>query len=125
MSETKEEGSVKSDFVSSVLFDILVTVVTCGFYNLMVQNRQMKAVNYMLKQAKYSFWHWFLFSILTCGIYHIYYEYKMAGDLNSVLNDKSPNFQLIILGLSVFGMSVLADAIMQDKINKHFGFEHI
>lgn len=125
MSDTKPDYTVTSQFVSSIVFDIIVTLVTCGIYNLFIQNRQINALNYLLNQAKYSFWKWFLFTIITCGIYHIYHEYLMAGDINSLIEDKSPNFQPMILLLAVFGLPIVADAIMQSKLNKHFGFEQI
>lgn len=125
MSEFKPEDYIKSEFVSSVLFDIILTIITCGIFNLFVQHRQIKAVNYMIKSHKYNFWKWLFFSIITCGIYHVYYEYMMAGDLNSVIEDKSPNFQPMVLILAIFAMPVIADAIMQSKINKHFGFEQV
>ena len=82
-------------------------------------------MNFMLKKEKYSFWKWLFFTIITCTIYHAYFEYMMAGDLNSVVEDKSPNFQPLVLILSILGLMVIADAIMQSKINKHFGFDQV
>lgn len=122
---TKLDRRETTNFVSSIIFDIIITIITCGIYNLFIQNRQIKALNYLLQSEKYFFWKWFLYSIITCGIYHIYHEYVMAGDINSIVEDKSPNFQPIILVLAVMGLPIVADAIMQNKLNKHFGFEQI
>ncbi len=125
MSENKTYDPATSDFVSSIIFDILVTLITCGIYYFFIQYRQIRALNYMLKINKYAFGKWLLFSIITCGIYHIYHEYIMAGDINSVIEDKSPNFQPTMLLLAIIGLPMIADAIMQSKINKHFGFEQV
>lgn len=125
MAEYKTTDPAATEFVSSIIFDILVTLVTCGIYYFFIQYRQIRALNYMLKAHKYSFGRWLLFAIITCGIYHIYHEYIMAGDINSVVEDKSPSFQPTILVLAIFALPIVADAIMQDKINKHFGFEQI
>lgn len=109
-------------FISNIFLDILITILTCGIYNLFIQYRQIQAVNYLLGQSKYSFMKWGVFSLLTCFIYHIYFEYSMAGDINESVKDKSPNLQAIVLGLSLMGLPIIADAIIQDKINRHFGY---
>jgi hypothetical protein len=49
----------------------------------------------------------------------------MAGDIESAVTEKTPNFQMIMLVLALFGLTIVADAVMQSKINKHFGFEQI
>lgn len=112
-------------YVSSIIFDILVTIVTCGIYYFFIQHRQIQALNHMLGRPKYSFIKWLLFTIITCGIYHLYHEYIMAGDIAQVIGEKSSNFQLLMLALAIVGLPMIADAIMQDKLNKHFGFDQL
>lgn len=112
------------EFVSSIAADIFFTLITCGIYNLFVQNRQIKALNYMLKGNKYSFIKWLLLAICTCGLYHIYHQYIMSKDLDFVSGGKNPNLPVISLVLTFFGLSILADAFIQNVINEYFGAQH-
>ncbi len=109
-----------SEFTSSIIADILLTLITCGIYYFFIQNRQIKALNQMLKRPKYSFGAWLFFSIITCGIYHIYHEYIMAQDINEASGNKNPNLPVISLLLTIMALPIVADAIMQSEINKYF-----
>ena len=112
-------------FTSSIVKDIILSLITCGIYYLFWQERQMKAVNYLLDEDKYSFIKWFLFTIITCGIYHIYYEYIFGQSIMEAQRrlDRpvSANLHLLSVGLAIFGLNIVADAIQQDEINKLFG----
>ena len=112
-------------YASSIVKDIILSVITCGIYYLFWQAREMKAVNYLLEEDRYSFIKWFFLTIITCGIYHIYYEYIIAQsimDVQRLLNRPvSNNLHLLSVGLAVFGLNIVADAIQQDEINKLFG----
>lgn len=112
-----------SEFTSSIIADILLTLVTCGIYYFFIQNRQIKALNHMLNRPKYSFGTWLLFSILTCGIYHVYHEYIMAQDINIVSGHKLSHLPVISLILTIMALPIIADAIMQSEINKHFNYD--
>ena len=79
----------------------------------------------MLSKKKYSFLKWLLLSVVTIGIYHIYHQYILATDLNNATGNKNPNLPFISLILTAFAMTVVADAIMQSVINKHFGFDQL
>lgn len=101
---------------------IVLTLLTCGIYNLFWNARQFRAMNVLLGSEEYRFWRWFLLTIVTCGIYHIYYEYKMGTDLHTYLTGAgrpvNPNLALIALVLSIFGLTIVADAIYQGELNK-------
>lgn len=110
-----------SEHVRSIGKDIIFTILTCGLFNIYVQSRQIKAVNAMMREEKYNFLHWSLFTLLTCGIYHIYHEYRKSTDIALTMKDHDRNEGLVSLLLTIFGMSLIADAIQQTHINRHFG----
>ena len=101
---------------------IIFSVITCGIYNVYWNYRQMKAMNALLGREEFSFGRWALLTFLSCGIYHIYYEYRMGNELQIWLtqNNRPVNPQLAIIGLllSVFGLTVVADAVYQQELNK-------
>ena len=110
-----------SEHVRSIVTDLILTVITCGLFNLYVQYVQIRAVNSMIKQEKYSFAAWFIFTIITCGLYHIYHEYRVTTDICKCLNRSDSNEPLIHILLSVMGLSFVADAIQQSLINQYYG----
>lgn len=114
-------GIPQSEHVRQIGKDIVFTILTCGLFNLYVQSRQMKAVNQMLKEEKYHFLHWFLLTLITCGIYHIYHEYRKTTDIALVMKDHDQNEALVSLLLTIFGMSLIVDAIQQTHINRYYG----
>ena len=119
MSEAK---ALSSEHHVDVAAGIIFSVVTCGLYNVYWNDRQMKAMNALLGRAEFSFGRWLLLSVLSCGIYHIYYEYRMGSELQEWLtqNGRPVNPHLAVIGLilSMFGLTVLADAVYQHELNK-------
>ena len=109
------------EYVRNIALDILLTLLTCGLYNFYVQYKQMEAMNALLRHEKYSFAMWAVLSIITCGLYHIYHEYRMSLDIVEKVQGTSPQLPLISLVLSAFGLWIIADAIQQVEINRHFG----
>jgi hypothetical protein len=112
-------------YTSSIVKDIILSIITCGIYYLFWQAREMGAVNYLLEEGKYNFWKWFLLTIITCGIYHIYYEYILAQSIMEVQGrlgrPVSNNLHILSVVLAIFGLNIVADAIQQDEINRLFG----
>lgn len=106
-----------------ILMSVILTIVTCGIYGFFWQAHQISTVNMLLKQEKYSFWRWLIFSLLTCGLYHIYYEYVMGQDIFEIqvkLGFPAPNNNLSIMSLvlSLVGLAIIVDAIQQNELNK-------
>lgn len=120
MSEYPKNFSV-SQFTRDIAFDIILTIITLGIFNLYVNYKQMEAVNFMLKVEKYSFLKWFLLSLVTCGLYHLYHEYVMAEDIAKHVGREGGTDGLICLVLCLFGLPVVADAIQQHHINNFYG----
>lgn len=110
-----------NDYVRSIVVDVLLTVFLCGLWNIWVQARQMKAVNFMLRQEKYSFWKWAGLTLITCTLWHIYHEYCLSRDIANLKGMPQSDKPLIHLVLSIFGLSVVVDALQQSEINEYFG----
>lgn len=108
-------------FVRNIIFDIILTLITCWIYNVYVNVQQIKAVNHMLGSQKYSPLKWFIFTILTCGIYHIYHEYILSRDICNCIGRPDSSEPLAHLVLSLFGLSLVADALQQNIINSYYG----
>lgn len=111
-----------SDHHISIAAGIVLSIITCGLYNIYWNYRQFQAMNTLLGREEYKFWPWLLLSIVTCGIYHIYYEYKMGSDLYTWLKeqgkDPNPNLPVIGLVLACLGLTVISDAVYQNEFNK-------
>jgi len=110
------------EFHMDIALGIVLSLVTCGLYNVYWNYRQMLALNALLGREEYDFAKWLLLSIVTCGLYHIYYEYRMGSDIYAWLKEHgreaSDNLPLIGLVLSLFGLTVIADAVYQHELNK-------
>lgn len=113
--------NVPSQFVRPIGWDIIWTLLTCGLYNLHVQNEQMKALNSMLNQEKYQFWPWAAFTLVTCGIYHVYHEYRMMLDLSLVTKKGGSTEAFMCAAFAAFGLHIIADCIQQTYINEYYG----
>ena len=120
--QTQNEGFEKSNYDLSIPVYLILTLITCGIFNLYWNYKQMEACNYLLKRQDFKFAYWILFSILTCGIYHIFYQYKMGSaiveiqrNINKPIFDSLP---IISCFVTIFGLSVVVDCIHQHEINK-------
>jgi hypothetical protein len=114
-----------SDHVRSIVLDLVLTLLLCGLWNLVVQHRQMRAVNAMLKQDRYHFIPWLFFSLITCGLYHIYHEYRKSSDICHVMGTPDSSEPVISVLLTALGFHVVADAIQQTHINRFYGSEKL
>ena len=114
----------KGPYASNIALDIVLSIITCGIYWLFWQARQIRALNYMLKEQRFSFLLWFLVSLITCFLFNIYYEYIMAQAIVEIQKKqgKTPSNDLPVLSLvlSIFGLHIITDAIQQNEINKLF-----
>jgi hypothetical protein len=113
---------LSTEYRLDVAAGIIFSVITCGLFNIYWNYRQMKALNVLLGREEFHFLKWLILSILSCGLYHIYYEYRMGVELQAWLtqNGYKVNENLAMLGLilSVFGLTVIADAVYQHELNK-------
>ena len=113
---TREEAT------SNIVVDIILSLVTCGIYNLFWQARQFRVLNAFLGDTRFKFWPWLLLSIVTCGIYHLYFEYVMGNTIMDIQRERGAkvagNLGITSLFLGIFGLLVVADAIQQHEINQ-------
>jgi hypothetical protein len=106
----------------SIPLYLILTIITCGLFNLYWNYRQMEACNEMLGRREFDFWIWFLLCLVTCGIWHIIYQYKMGSVIVDIQRRMGrPVFDtlpLISVLVTVFGMSIVVDCIHQMELNK-------
>src|SRR5687767_134718 len=114
-----------SEHIMNIVLSLVLTLVTCGLYNLYWQHRQMLAVNDLLGETKYQFWPWLLFTLVTLGLYHVYHEYRMSEDIARLTRPEQKHDGLIAILLTVFGLPFVADAIQQSYINAYFGDDRL
>lgn len=107
--------------VRNIAVDLVLTLITCGLFNLWVQHKQMLALNLMLNEERYNFWMWLLLSIVTLGLYHIYHEFRKSEDLARIFRQPPTQDGILTVVLVVFVLGWVADAIQQSKINTYFG----
>jgi len=120
---TTTDPNLKGLFVRNIGLDLVLTVLTCGLFNIYVQYKQMQALNYLLGKPKYEFVSWALLCAITCGLYHIYHEYRKSSDLAILLKDTNSLEPIITIVLTVMAFSIVADAIQQYHINRYFGHQ--
>lgn len=112
----------RAGYYLSIPLYLILTLVTCGIFNLYWNYRQMEACNGLLDRIEFRFGYWILFSLLTCGIYHIYYQYKMGSAIVEIQRTcRKPVFdQLPVISVivTVLGLSIVVDCIHQHEINK-------
>ncbi len=101
---------------------IILTLLTCGLFNLYWNYRQMKACNYLLGREEFSFWAWLLLTIITCGIYHVFYQYKMGTAIGEIQHSRGlyifENLPIISVVVTIIGLPFVVDCIHQNEINK-------
>ena len=112
----------KSNYYLSIPLYLILTLLTCGLFNLYWNYLQMEVCNNLLMRIEFRFGYWLLFSILTCGIYHIFYQYKMGSALVEIQSNRNkPLFDglpVISVVVTVLGLSIVVDCIHQHEINK-------
>ena len=108
-------------FKSAVAMDMILVLITCGIYDLFWQYRQIRFVNVVSGEIKFSFLKWLIFTILTCGLYNFYHEYVMGREI-VVLQEKcgaaqNEDLPLLSIILCAVSLGIITDAIQQREIN--------
>lgn len=101
---------------------IILTILTCGLFNIYWNYKQMQACNDLLERDEFIFWKWCLLIIITCGIYHIFYQYKMGSSIVEIQDDKGmpafTNLPILSVAISILALPFVVDCIHQHEINK-------
>ena len=118
----KPGNSLGSEHFISIPLYLVLTILTCGIFNVYWNYRQMQACNELLGRKEFDFWLWVLLSIITCFIYHIFYQYKMGQAIVEIQKLKNKNIfenlPVISVIVTVLGLSIVVDCIHQNEINK-------
>lgn len=109
-----------SEHIRNIALDVVLSVVTCGLYYLYWHYKQLEAVNAVIGEDRFSFVKWLLLTLLTCGLWHIYHEYMLSQAVSVALGRNDDSDALVALVLSVFQLSIVADAIRQSQLNGFF-----
>lgn len=105
----------------SIPLCIVLSIVTCGIYGIIWFINITDDTNTVSNTQGTTGIVAFLLSIVTCGIYSLYWCYKQGEKLDAAKNEKgiiSSNSGILYLVLSIFGLSIVAWALMQDSLNK-------
>ena len=106
---------------SSVAKDVILSLLTCGIWDVIWQYRQMRTVNLLLGYEEFHFVKWLIFTILTCGLYHLYHEYLMGRAIVRIQHKyglpPSESLPAISLVLALVSLGIITDAIQQKELN--------
>ncbi len=103
----------------SVAMCIVLTLVTCGiygFYWMYCIHRDVQEVCSYPMQTEGGMV--IVFTLLTCGIYGVYWCYKMGQFLDEARGTPGGSQAIAYLLLSLFGLDIIALALMQSELNR-------
>lgn len=103
---------------------IVLSIVTCGIYGIywmiVLANETNVASGHV--QDGTSGGIVFLLTLVTCGIYGIYWAYKQGEKINEAKAMRNmpsdSNAGVLYLILEIFGLGIIAYALMQNELNK-------
>lgn len=105
----------------SIPMCIIYTIITCGIYVIywfIVMTNESNELAPEVECASGGVA--FLLSIITCNIYGLYWAYKMGEKLDNAKNARgmySGNGGILYLVLCLFGLGIIAYALMQSDLN--------
>ena len=108
--------------VRSIVTCILLSIVTCGIYLyvwLYNLNEDMRRVTGDTNGPSGGVV--ILLALVTCGIYMIYWMYKQGDAIDRIKAARgmpNGNTGILYLVLSIFGLSIVSMALLQDELNK-------
>lgn len=106
----------------SVGLCVVLSIITCGIYGLYWYYCLNEEINEVTEQPGTSGGMVILLTIITCNIYGIYWNYKMGEKLDAARANQgvpSGSLAILYLVLSIFGLSIVSWALMQNEINHY------
>ena len=100
---------------------IVLSLVTCGLYSIYWFICLTNDTNIVSNSDGTSGGMAFLYALLTCNIYTLFWAYKQGEKLDEAKRAQgipSSNSNIIYLLLCLFGLGIIAYALMQDAVNK-------
>ena len=114
---------MKSD-PRSIPLDFILTLLTCGLWNMVVQKAQFEFLNRELKEERYSLFKTSVYCILTLMLYLPFLEYQKARDWERISGEQHEMDGILAILLSLFGLHFIFDAILQERINRRIEEEN-
>ncbi len=102
----------------SIALYIVLTVITCGIFGIywmVVLNDDTNRITNNPDDMSGGIV--VLLTIVTCGIFGWYWNYKQGEKLDKYEGQSSNS--ILYLVLSIFGLSIISYALMQDRLNKY------
>ena len=107
--------------IRSIATCIILSIITCGIYAIIWFINLTDDTNRLSQEPSPTTGGTaFLLSIITCGIYSLYWAYKQGERLERVRASRGlapGSLPVLYLVLSVFGLNIVAYALMQNEIN--------
>ena len=107
----------------SVAMCIVLSIITCGLYMLYWFACLSRDVNEVTRGPKTSEGGMaVVLDIVTCGIYGIYWAYKAGERLDAERTANGApfgNLALVYMLLSIFGLGIVAFALIQSELNQY------
>lgn len=100
---------------------IVLYIVTCGLYGLYWYVCITDEMNAAVEEQGTTGVMALLFTIITCGLYGFYWAYKMGEKVDAVKaknGEPASNSGILYIILTLFGLGVVAWAIIQNELNK-------
>ncbi len=102
----------------SVAMCIVLSIITCGIYGIYwmycIHEDVQMVCDYPMSVSGGMV---IVLTFITCGIYGIYWAYKMGQFLDTAKGAPGGNSSLVYLLLSIFGLQIVAWALMQSELN--------
>ncbi|WP_017472024.1 DUF4234 domain-containing protein [Amphibacillus jilinensis] len=105
----------------SVAMVIILSFITCGIYTLFWMFSVTEELASATDDRAFRGGNVILFTFLTCGIYTFFWYYivgQKIADVQYRQNQHTNDNGLIYILLSVFGLGLVANAIIQSDMNK-------
>lgn len=100
---------------------IILSIVTCGIYGIIwfiKLTDDANAVSTNTKTASGGMA--FLYTLISCSIYGYYWAYKQGekiAEAKAARGQMSDNASIVYLLLTIFGLGIVAYALMQNELN--------
>ena len=105
----------------SIGIAIILSLVTCGLYNIYWMYALTNEVGQLSGDPSFSGGKTVLLSIITCGIYTFFWYYQLGSQISEAQARKgypTKDDGVILLVLGIFGLGIVSYAIAQSNVNK-------
>ncbi len=100
---------------------IILSLITCGIYGIYWFVKMTDEAKQLSSSDNAGGGLAFVYTLITCGIYMIYWNYKMGKNMYEAGQKYGINIEdnsVIYLVLSLFGLGIVSECLMQNDLNK-------